>query len=76
MLSTMNISSKKSGWQATQRMHLWRRLQQRMAAAQGNPALLALLRKEAADLALEGITSRQQRTIAALQHLRVDHGEG
>lgn len=76
MLSTVNTFSDYSPWQATQRMHLWRRLQQRMVSAQGNPELLAMLNKEAADLALDGISTRQQRTIAALQHLRVDHREG
>jgi hypothetical protein len=69
----MNISSEYPSWRSIQRMHLWRRLQQRMAAAQDNPTLLALLAQEAHDLQLKDIHHRRQRTIAALQHLRVSH---
>ncbi|GAB4210678.1 MAG: hypothetical protein OHK0012_01580 [Synechococcales cyanobacterium] len=76
MLSTMNTYPVPS-WQATQRMHLWRRLQQRLASAQHNPTLLALLEDEAAALSLgeEPANTRRDRTIASLQHLRVDHAQ-
>jgi len=73
MLSTMNISCDRPSWRSILRMHLWRRLQQRMEAAQHNPTLLALLEQEANALDLQEIHSRQQRTIASLQHLRVIH---
>ena len=82
-LSTMNINYLTSARQThhTQRMHLWRQLQRRIHAAQDNPSLLALLAKEAHDLAfdftqMQGVEpqpSRVDRTLSAISSLKVEH---